>query len=124
MGVVVVRRKHPLAVMVFLYESGNASTSDVIRFVGGHPSCVIGTLRTLESLAVGFRWSTASIPPQRGRPDSGRSNHFRTRNPFWTRNSPGTDGHISVAMTEQFQRARAPTGKNREGSGATAGPGR
>src|SRR3972149_1654978 len=26
--------------------------------------------------AAGFRWSTASIPPQRGRPDSGRPNHF------------------------------------------------
>ncbi len=45
--------------------------------------------------AVGVRWLIASIPPQRGRPDSGRPNHFGTENPFWTRNGPGTDGEVS-----------------------------
>ena len=46
------RKRYALPIMVALYERADASTSGLIRAVGGHPATVIGTLRVLEAVGV------------------------------------------------------------------------
>ena len=52
LGRVIFFRKHSLPVMLTLYKTGAASTSDLIRRLRGHPASVIATLRELEASGV------------------------------------------------------------------------
>src|SRR5947209_2917114 len=52
LGRVLLRRKHTLPVILFVYDAGAPSMSELIRCVRGHPKSVINTVRALERLGV------------------------------------------------------------------------
>ncbi len=48
-------RKHAIGLLFVLHHAGAATTTELIRHVGGHPAAVIATLREMESLGVLYR---------------------------------------------------------------------
>jgi DNA-binding HxlR family transcriptional regulator len=49
LGSVLFGRRHALPILLYLYAVDSASTSEIIRDLGGHPKAIIDTLSALEA---------------------------------------------------------------------------